>query len=642
MITPLKKISIIFPKIYKEKILNILQKFGQTELRNLNFGKKKTKKLEQRIENIKLKLKDIEFALGFLKVYQKQEKKTLWQKLSSQKPELKINQLKKIYRKLDLEKIISKTQQSEENINKFLNQITSLKQEKKELGPWKTLRQKPKQTQFTKTILGKALLNNYLDLTQELEREIGKIAFEKVYQELRYVYLGIIFEKSQEEKLKKILAQYKFEIKEWQEHIREPVFYFENIKKQIKDLSHGLKQEKQNLKNLALNMPNLELCYDWLSFQKQKLEARKQSFSTRYFTIISLWLDSQILKNLSKQLKNIDKKIIIQKEKILKKDKPPVIIKNRNFIAPFETVTGVYGLPKFRELDPTPFLAPFFILFFALCLTDAGYGLVMAVLSVLAIIVMKIPRKDQNFFRLLIYAGITTFFVGAFFGGWFGIDLNTLPESGVKNFLLKIRLINPMTDTLLFMGLTFALGFIQIWFSQIVKIYHAIKFKLKDQIWESGTWLVFLTSLPIAFLLKSIWPALICFLGIVMLSNQRIKILVRPFLGAISGLQTMIGFMSDILSYSRLMALGLATGIIGFIINIIAGIMRDMIPYAGWIIWVLILIGGHLFNIGINALGGFIHSARLQFVEFFPKFLEGGGKKFEPFKYESKYVRIKD
>jgi len=73
--------------------------------------------------------------------------------------------------------------------------------------------------------------------------------------------------------------------------------------------------------------------------------------------------------------------------------------------------------------------------------------------------------------------------------------------------LLKIRLINPMTDTLLFMGLTFALGFIQIWFSQIVKIYHALKFKLKDQIWESGTWLAFLTSLPIAFLLKSIWPA---------------------------------------------------------------------------------------------------------------------------------------
>ena len=649
MITPLNKISIIFSKTHKEKILNTLQKFGQTELLNLNTKKKK-KKLEQRIDNINLKLKDIEFALGFLKDYQKQEKKTIWQKLVSQKPELKIKQIKKIYQDLNLDKIILKSQKAEENINKFQNQLSLLKIKKQELEPWQNLDSTPQTTKTTKSISGRTFLNNCLDLCRELEREIKNIAFEKIYQDLKYVYLGITFEKIGEEKVKMILGKYKFEIKEWQEEIKQPAFFYSKIKKQIKNLKQNIKQEKEDLKNLAQNIPNLGLAFDWLFSRKQKLEAKKQCYSTKYFTIINLWLDKRVFKNLSKKLKNIDKKIIIQKQKISKNDKPPVIIKNKKFVSPFESVTSIYGLPKFRELDPTPFLAPFFILFFALCLTDAGYGIIMAVFSALAIIIMKVPRKNQKFFRLLIYAGVVTFLIGALFGGWFGIELDKLPESSIKAFLLKIRLINPMTDTLLFMGLTFALGFAQIWFSQIVKFYHGFKIKNKDQIRETGLWIIFLGTLLFLGAAKFLMPNLAkiafyifltCLIALIMLSNKNVKIFFRPFIGIITVLQTMIGFMSDILSYSRLMALGLATGIIGFIINIIAGIMKDMIPYAGYVIWIMILIGGHLFNLGINALGGFIHSARLQFVEFFPKFMEGGGKKFEPFCYDSKYVKIK-
>ena len=118
------------------------------------------------------------------------------------------------------------------------------------------------------------------------------------------------------------------------------------------------------------------------------------------------------------------------------------------------------------------------------------------------------------------------------------------------------------------------------------------------------------------------------------------NILLIPLIGGVKVLQGMINTVSDILSYSRLMALGLGTGVIALIVNQIAFLLGGMIPYVGWILTGLILIFGHLFNLAINSLGGFIHSARLQFVEFFPKFMEGGGRRLNLLGEELKYIKI--
>ncbi len=128
--------------------------------------------------------------------------------------------------------------------------------------------------------------------------------------------------------------------------------------------------------------------------------------------------------------------------------------------------------------------------------------------------------------------------------------------------------------------------------------------------------------------------------GLMLAESRGQKIFLKPLAGGVKILQGLINVMSDILSYSRLMALGLATAVIALIVNQIALLFGDMIPYVGWVVAVLILIGGHIFNLGINALSGFIHSGRLQFVEFFPKFLEGGGKRLQPTKSELKYIKV--
>jgi len=199
------------------------------------------------------------------------------------------------------------------------------------------------------------------------------------------------------------------------------------------------------------------------------------------------------------------------------------------------------------------------------------------------------------------------------------------------------------------MGLSFAIGYLQVAFAQVIKIVTGRNSKNKEMFINGLAWLIFYAALVVFILakIKIIQLLYVPTIFIIMAAGFLIvaesfgqKIFLKPLVGAIKVLQGIIGTMSDVLSYSRLVALGLSTAVIALIVNQIAFLLGGMVPYVGWILTGLVLIGGHIFNLGINALGSFIHSGRLQFVEFFPKFLEGGGKRFNPIKPELKYSRI--
>ena len=176
----------------------------------------------------------------------------------------------------------------------------------------------------------------------------------------------------------------------------------------------------------------------------------------------------------------------------------------------------------------------------------------------------------------------------------------------------------------------------------------ARRFKERDEFLSGLGWLSLFLFLG-TYLLSMVFPYLksIALIGIVislaglfLIESKGQKIYLKPLIGGIKILQSMINVVSDILSYSRLMALGLGTGVIALVVNQIAFLLGSMVPYIGWLVTALVLIAGHTFNLGINALGGFIHSARLQFVEFFPKFMEGGGRRLNPVGQELKYIQI--
>ncbi len=327
---------------------------------------------------------------------------------------------------------------------------------------------------------------------------------------------------------------------------------------------------------------------------------------------------------------------------------------NSKLIRPFEFVTNIYGFPRYKEVDPTPFLAGFFILFFGLCLTDAGYGLALTICAFLALKYLKFSSGFKKLLKVLFYGGIITFFAGGLTGGWFGIVLEDLPASlnWLAKPLIAIRQINPVKEPITMLVISIFLGYIHLLFGNIINLWWKIKHgEVKSGLVDSGVWLYFL--LTIGFLIVTRQEIILPYLAkpslflvysaiaLIILTQGKSRNPVIKIFGGLAGLYFGItGYISDILSYSRLLALGLATGIIGFVINIIGAMANDMIPYVGWFFMILIIIGGHLMNLVISLVGAFIHSGRLQYVEFFKRFFDGGGKEFNPFIRESKYINL--
>jgi V/A-type H+-transporting ATPase subunit I len=226
--------------------------------------------------------------------------------------------------------------------------------------------------------------------------------------------------------------------------------------------------------------------------------------------------------------------------------------------------------------------------------------------------------------------GVSTIILGTLVGGWFGFQIR------------ELMILDPLKDPVSFLILSLALGFIQVWFGTFINMISGLKSKdYLQAIFVQGGWLLLLPSLVLYAVLKqSVWGilALVGASGIVLFAAPSRNPLAR-FFGGLYSLYDISRYLADVLSYSRLLALGLATSVIAMVVNTLCATALD-IPWIGWLIAALIFVGGHLFNLGISFLGGFVHSMRLQFVEFFSKFFKSGGKPFKPFALESKYVEF--
>lgn len=422
----------------------------------------------------------------------------------------------------------------------------------------------------------------------------------------------------------------------------------ERIKLQVKAKENGavMAALQRELSLMVKNIKRFKLYRDILEIEKINWEVKKKTLFGGILDYIVFWGYEKEIKKLKEQISLSAKEFHLIEIAMEKGEEPRVILENHKLIRPFQYVTEIFGMPKPGEVDPTPYLALFFILFFGVCLTDAGYGILLIVFTLLPLIFLRKKLGDTKLLRLLFYGGISTLVMGVLFGSYFGLTTQTLQKFP---FLYRLKMIDPIEDTLLFMGLSFAIGYLQVAFAQIVKMITGRRGKNKEMFINGLAWLIFYMAL-IVFILSKIEiiqlpyvPAIFLALavGFLMVGESfGQKIFLKPLVGAIKILQGIIGTMSDVLSYSRLVALGLSTAVIALIVNQIAFLLGGMVPYVGWILTALVLIGGHIFNLGINALGAFIHSGRLQFVEFFPKFLEGGGRRFNPIKPELKYSRI--
>lgn len=409
-----------------------------------------------------------------------------------------------------------------------------------------------------------------------------------------------------------------------------------------------------------LKIEQVEILYDLLKLELLAYE--KMVFLGEYYgedyekkqnelVEITGWVDPDALAQLKKLQKTLGESAELKRIPVEHRKDIRTKMKNNRVFKPFELITEFMGVPGSDELDPSPLMAVFVVLFFGFALGDAGYGLILLIGSLFYLLKKKPVGALKEGLKLMIYCSISTIIFGALTGGWFGVDLDTV--GGVFGETLRsMKQIDLQASIILVLGLSLAAGFIQQIFGFILEM--VTYFKRKDYwggILGSGTWLLLLLGTPIliassyveqlAFLEPYKTPLLIIILALFAYGQGRKNknIFLRPIIG-LGSLFNLTGLLSNTLSYARLLALGLATGVIASVINLIAGIMGNTDSVIGIIIFALILIVGHLFNLALNVLGTFVNIVRLQLVEFFPRFFNAEGTALEPLNYEPKYLTV--
>lgn len=338
-------------------------------------------------------------------------------------------------------------------------------------------------------------------------------------------------------------------------------------------------------------------------------------------------------------------------------DIPPVLLKNNGFATNFEWVLGMYSYPVYGKFDPTLIMSIFYFLIFGIMFADVGYGLVMTVVCLLAPKFIKLSKGMERSIKMFGYCGISSTFFGVLFGSYFG----DLPLAFMKNMLgipadqlpnlALIRgdsatlavMFDPLQNPMGFLIFALGVGAVHLIAGMAVKFVLLCKEgKVLDAIFDIGAyWLLFAgIGLLVAIPSVGMWVALAGVALIVLTHGRKEKNVIMKLMKGLLGLYDLINYASDLLSYSRILALGLAAGIIAQVVNILGTMMG--VSVVGIIVFILIFIVGHLLNLAINVLGTFVHTSRLQYIEFFGKFYEDGGTPFEPVTASEKFTEHQD
>ena len=427
-----------------------------------------------------------------------------------------------------------------------------------------------------------------------------------------------------------------------------------DCREKLVEIEKGLEEARKKAGEVAKKRLSLQILYDHYQNLLGREAARANAPATESVVLLEGWVKTKDFKRLEKLVSGFGASSVTTIE-LAEGEEPPVEIMNSAAVEPFESITRLYGMPSTKDLDPTAFLAPFFALFFGLCLTDAIYGIVLV--GLLWWILRKL-QGDKKFIRMLLICSGVAVVAGAVTGGWCGDAIQTvLPEGSAfqeaaNGFRLKIMRFgfDPMTEPMKFFMLSLGLGFFQIIFGLCIALYNNIRHKdYAAAIFEQATWLIMLNSLLVLGLSKGgILPgglAKICGIlaiiqaVLIFLFTERKSGMAGRIGGGFFALFSTVFYFGDVLSYVRLMALGMVTGGLGMAINILSKLLMDS-GKLGFVFGLVLFVGGHLFNIAMGVLSAFVHSLRLQFVEFFPKFLAGGGRDFVPLCEQYKHISV--
>lgn len=622
----------------RERVLSLLQKFN-----DVHFAKQ-TIQEDFRIENHQKELtalsKDIQNLARVISLLKEEtgqgDKEVLMRQMSYEE----------LIRKglsTDLTRLREKVEELWKEREMLRQDVLNFQGQKKELDPWKNLQLPLNELHQTKTM--KMRLGTIRGMHRDaLMKEFEKLNFahaQVLTSGKSLLNLSIVYLNEESEEVEEVLKKYGFtEVElDGQKTVKEEM--------QIIDEEISIKQQRiseihNELIEASKFLSEMELRYEYLRNEESRKKAKEKILQSEHVDIFKGYVPTDRKEALEELLQfNFGSEYYWESHEA-KKDDPqvPTMLKNDKFSEQFIDLTYLYAVPKYNEIDPTPLLAPFYWIFFGMMAGDLGYGLILLGLTIFLLKSKSIFPNNKRFVKFLFLLSFSVMIWGVLYGSFFG-------------GLIKIPAVfDTSRDITQLLILSLLFGFIQLFAGLGIQAY----MKIRDGHWKDAIYDVFFWYMAIGGGILLLVSGMAKFsntmkliskiimitgmIGIVLTGGREGKSIFSKLVGGLYSLYNISGYIGDFVSYTRLMALGLAGGFIGLAVNMIVGMMWN--STVGKIVGIIVFIVFHAFNIFLSVLSAYVHTARLTYVEYFGKFYEGGGEAFEPFQSNPKYIRIKD
>ena len=420
---------------------------------------------------------------------------------------------------------------------------------------------------------------------------------------------------------------------------REEIARIEAVGQTVRREMEAMEEQKRQY---AQERDALEKGLDYLQSQLATLQIKQRLFSTQSTLLLQGWVPERRVHALTEMLKRFDVYYEIDDPQV--GDEPPTELINNRFATPFESVIALYSYPAYRGYDPTFFMSVFYFVIFGLIMADVGYGLLLLIGCGLFLKWKRPKGNTRKMLQMFAICGISTAAAGILFGSFFGdlpsaIAVNMFGVEQFPNFAL---LFNPIENPIGYLVLSLALGAVHLVTGMLIKAYMLVRDgHALDAVFDVGLWLLLFAGIGVLFLRPEVgkWIAVAAIAGLILTQGRAEKNIIMKFLKGVMSLYDIVSYVSDLLSYSRILALGLSGAIISSVVNIIGTLGGNSI--VGFLCLIIAFVLGHTLNIALSMLGAFVHTARLQYIEFFNKFYIDGGKVFAPSSIQTKYIELK-
>ncbi|NLK65554.1 MAG: V-type ATP synthase subunit I [Tissierellia bacterium] len=507
------------------------------------------------------------------------------------------------------------------------------------------------ETKYTNIIMGTIPgIADIDELKSELFKTSDRCFLDVIDSDKDQYYCSFICLSDEKEDILELFKQYGFSpvtFKELSGTAAENIMQYENS---LKDISAKRDTVENSIRELVTFKEEIQLYHDHLTIERDKNKILSNILKTDTTFYIEGWVPEVCKEKVQEVLEEYQCWYDFKEPE--EDEDFPILLKNNSFSEPFDSITELYSLPATSNIDPTAVMAPFYVLFFGMMLGDVGYGLMFSLGCYIILKKFDIEGTFGKMLKVFFWGGLSTIFWGIMYGSWFGDGL-VVGARHLFNINLPLTYVwvDPLKEPMTVLLVSFVMGLVHLFVGMGMSAYMSIRDgHLNDALMDVGLWYLFIIG-PILWIAGDMiiagsplpvigkWVTIASAIGLVLTQGRAKPNIVGKLTSGVLSLYGITGYLGDVLSYSRLLALGLATGVISSVLSLIGSMGSGI---AGKIMFVLVFTFGHILNFAINGLGSFVHSARLQYVEFFGKFYEGGGDPFAPFTKKTKYIKFKE